>query len=87
MTQEIATELLRSGLLGVLCLAEGLVIVRLWRQLSDEHNARILEAKETTKQLLAVAEKVNEAITKLHEIGEWLEAKKPETKMKPQARF
>lgn len=84
MSQEIAAELLRNGLLGVLCLAEGLVIVRLWKQLNDEHNARIAEAKETTRQLLAVTDKVNETIAKLHEIGEWLEAE--QRRRRPQAR-
>jgi hypothetical protein len=71
MTQEIATELLRSGLLGAICLAEALVIVKLWNQVNELHATWKAEMKETTRQLLAVYEKMSETVDKVHDLGEW----------------
>ena len=74
---EIAAELLRNGVLGLVVLVQGFVIARLWSDYRGEHSARIAEAKETTKQLLEVTEKVNQTVTQLHELGEWIQELRP----------
>ncbi len=66
----LTAELLRQGLLGAIVCALALVVVHLWKSLQAEHAARLAEARETTKQLLAVTEKTHEALTKLHDLAE-----------------
>ncbi len=66
----MTAELLRQGLLGLIVCAESLVIVKLWASLQNEHQARLQEMRETTKQLLGVTEKTNEALSKLHDLAE-----------------
>lgn len=72
----MTAELLRQGLLGLVVCAESLVIVKLWSQLQKEHEARLQEMRETTKQLLDVTEKTNQAIERLHELAEHLTQQK-----------
>ncbi len=74
---EIAAELLRNGVLGLVALVAMLAAIRLWKELRDEHSARILEAKETTKQLLAVTDKVHETVDQLHELSQTISRMRP----------
>ncbi len=70
MTEQAGALLLEKGLLGLIVFVAGVVILYLAREVKSEHQARIADAKATTAQLLQVTEKVNETVSKLHDLGE-----------------
>lgn len=62
--------LLSQGVLGVVCLLQTYAIVSLYRELNAAKLAHLKDAQENTTALLEVADRTNDALSKLHELAE-----------------